>query len=129
MTREEAERRIFSLRAELEKYNDQYFSLSTPLISDMEFDFLMKELETLEGSYPEFFDENSPTQRVGNDINREFSQVEHRYPMLSLGNTYNEEELLDFDIRVQKIWNRPVNMFANLNMMVFRSVLPTKMVN
>ena len=103
MTREDANQRIQFLRTEIDRHSHLYYVLHQPSISDYDFDMLMKELEGLEKQYPEFFDENSPTQRVGNDINLEFKQFEHKYPMLSLGNTYNEEELRDFDNRVKKM--------------------------
>ena len=94
--------RIIFLRKELEKHNHLYYVLSQPVISDYDYDMMLKELESLEREYPEFANANSPTQRVGSDINVEFMQVAHKYPMLSLGNTYNEEELADFDERVSK---------------------------
>jgi DNA ligase (NAD+) len=90
------------LRKELGEHNYKYYVLSSPVISDLEFDMKMKELEQLEKDYPEFYDPASPTQRVGSDINTEFSQVKHRYPMLSLSNAYNISELEDFDQRIRK---------------------------
>lgn len=94
--------KIVSLRKLLEYHNDKYYIDNAPEISDQEFDRLMHELEELEAAHPEWYDPNSPTQRVGQDINREFTQVIHKYPMLSLGNTYSEEELREFDARVRK---------------------------
>ena len=94
--------RIIELRKEIEKHNHLYYVLSQPVISDYDYDMLLRELEQLEREHPECADPNSPTQRVGNDINVEFAQVAHKYPMLSLGNTYNETELIDFDERVRK---------------------------
>jgi DNA ligase (NAD+) len=94
--------RIADLRKELEKHNYLYYVLSQPVISDYDYDMMLKELEKLEREYPECADPNSPTQRVGSDINLEFTQVAHKYPMLSLGNTYSEAELTDFDERVRK---------------------------
>jgi len=94
--------RIAHLRKELEKHNYLYYVMSKPVISDYDYDMMLKELETLEQEHPEFADPNSPTQRVGNDLNVEFTQVAHKYPMLSLGNTYNETELADFNERVCK---------------------------
>ena len=94
--------RIDALRAELDKHNYDYYVLSTPTISDLEFDMKLKELESLEAAHPEYFDANSPSQRVGSDINKSFNQVRHKYPMLSLGNTYTESEVTDFYNRVQK---------------------------
>lgn len=93
--------RILQLRAELHQHNHSYYVLNQPTISDRDFDFLMKELESLERQHPEMADPNSPTQRVGSDITSEFQQVQHRYPMLSLGNTYNREEVREFYQRVE----------------------------
>ena len=94
--------RIAYLRKELEKHNHLYYVLSQPVISDYDYDVMLRELEKLEQEHPEFADPNSPTQRVGNDINVEFTQMAHKYPMLSLSNTYSEAELTDFDERVRK---------------------------
>jgi DNA ligase (NAD+) len=94
--------RIDILRTQLEKHNYNYYVLNQPVISDFEYDHLLKELEELEREHPEFADDHSPTQRVGSDINNTFEQREHKYQMLSLGNTYSEEELKDFDNRVAK---------------------------
>ncbi len=94
--------RILQLRAELHEHNQRYYVQNAPVITDMEFDMLMKELQELEVRHPEMADDNSPTQRVGSDISREFTQVEHRYPMLSLANTYNEQEVSDFYNSVKK---------------------------
>ncbi|MEA1897857.1 MAG: NAD-dependent DNA ligase LigA, partial [Bacteroidota bacterium] len=103
MNQEEALTRIHRLRKELNKHNYSYYVLSQPTISDYEYDLLMLELTGLENKYPDFFDSNSPSQRVGSDISEEFVQVEHQSPMLSLGNTYSLEELQDFDKRIKKI--------------------------
>ncbi|MGE4587883.1 MAG: NAD-dependent DNA ligase LigA [Mangrovibacterium sp.] len=100
---EAVRQRIESLRKELEEYNYRYYVLSSPAVSDFDFDMKMKELEKLEAGHPEFFDPNSPSQRVGSDLNQEFSQVRHQYPMLSLSNSYSEKELLDFDQRIRKL--------------------------
>ncbi|MDE6353510.1 MAG: NAD-dependent DNA ligase LigA [Prevotella sp.] len=94
--------RILQLRAELHEHNQRYYVQNAPVITDMEFDMMMKELQELEARHPEMADDNSPTQRVGSDISREFTQVEHRYPMLSLANTYNEQEVADFYNSVKK---------------------------
>ena len=104
MTNPEIER-IYQLREELHTHNYNYYVLNSPVISDIEFDHMMRELHDLEAKYPETYDENSPTMRVGSDINKDFVQVEHRYPMLSLGNTYSEEEVTDFYERVRKSLN------------------------
>ena len=106
--------RILELRRILEYHNARYYIDNAPEISDREFDELMHELEGLEGRFPEMYDPNSPTQRVGQDINREFVQVEHRYPMLSLGNTYSEEELQEFDARVRKVVGDAVEYVCEL---------------
>ncbi len=103
MNQEEARTRIYKLRKELNKHNHSYYVLSQPGISDYEYDLLMHELIGLENKYPVFFDSNSPSQRVGSDISKEFVQLEHQSPMLSLGNTYSLEELQDFDKRIKKI--------------------------
>lgn len=96
---------ITDLRNELHKHNYKYYVLNAPDISDEQFDRLMHTLEALEAKHPECFDPNSPTQRVGSDVNSEFSQVEHRYPMLSLANTYNEQEVADFYNNIKKLLN------------------------
>ncbi|MCK4663408.1 MAG: NAD-dependent DNA ligase LigA [Bacteroidales bacterium] len=95
--------RIEQLRNQLNDHNYRYYVLSQPIISDFEYDKLMEQLIQLEKSNPEFYDNNSPSQRVGNDINVEFKQIEHKYPMLSLGNTYSKEELAEFDNRIKKL--------------------------
>jgi len=97
------EKKIKDLTAELNHYNYQYYVLANSLISDYDFDLKLKELEALERQYPEFADPNSPTQRVGGDITSKFQTEKHRWPMLSLGNTYSQEELFDFDQRIRKI--------------------------
>ncbi len=94
--------RIEALRKELNQHNYNYYVLSAPTISDFEFDQKLKELQDLEKLHPEAFDPNSPTQRVGSDISKEFTQVAHKYLMLSLGNTYSREEVADFYQRVSK---------------------------
>ena len=93
--------RLFELRNLLHKYNYEYYVKNEPTISDFEFDALMNELILLEAQYPELYDANSPTQRVGNDLSGEFKQVPHAYPMLSLGNTYNKEEVKAFYERIK----------------------------
>jgi DNA ligase (NAD+) len=103
MLLEEAKKRILKLRQEIEQHNFNYYKLSRPTISDFEFDLMMADLVTLENKYPEFFDPNSPTQRVGNDISNEFQQVLHQYPMLSLSNSYSESEVTEFVQRVEKL--------------------------
>ena len=94
--------RIEQLRKELHEHNYRYYVLNQPTIGDQEFDFLMHELQDLEAKHPEMADANSPTQRVGSDLNTEFTQVEHKYPMLSLANTYNEQDVADWYESVKK---------------------------
>ena len=108
------EQQILALREQLNNYNYHYYVLSKPLISDFEFDKLLAELQRLEEENPQFFDPNSPTQRVGSDINQDFTQVKHIYPMLSLGNTYNEGEVADFYNRVAKALNAPFEIVCEL---------------
>lgn len=100
-----AKEKIEELRAELHRHNYNYYVLNTPEISDKEFDDQMRELQDLEQAHPEYKDENSPTMRVGSDLNKNFTQVPHKYPMLSLGNTYSESEVADFYERVRKALN------------------------
>ena len=100
-----AKQHIEELRGKLDHYNYLYYVKAMPEVSDYDFDQLLKELEALEKEHPEFDDPNSPTRRVGSDITSEFQQVVHKYPMLSLGNTYNEGELRDFDNRIRKETN------------------------
>ena len=88
--------RILYLREQLQEHNYKYYVLNQPDISDQEFDFLMHELQNLEAKHPEMHDANSPTQRVGSDLNQNFTQVAHKYPMLSLANTYNEQDVADW---------------------------------
>ena len=88
--------RILYLREHLHEHNYKYYVLNQPDISDQEFDFLMHELQNLEAKHPEMYDANSPTQRVGSDLNQNFTQVAHKYPMLSLANTYNEQDVADW---------------------------------
>ncbi|MBI4947465.1 MAG: NAD-dependent DNA ligase LigA [Bacteroidetes bacterium] len=114
ISKEEARKKIYHLREQIEKHNYNYYVLSQPVVSDFEYDFLMNDLMALEKMFPEFSDENSPTQRVGSDISSEFRQIEHKYPMLSLGNTYSEEELLEFDERVKKVIGENFEYVAEL---------------
>jgi len=102
MSFEEAKNRIAALSAELKMHSYRYYVLAMPSISDFEFDKLLEELVALETQFPELVDPDSPTQNVGGFITKEFQTVKHRWPMLSLGNTYNEQELLDFDQRIKK---------------------------
>ena len=97
----ETKEQIERLRSELHRHNYNYYVLNAPEISDMEFDRMMRDLQELENAHPEWDDPDSPTKRVGSDLNNEFVQVSHRYPMLSLSNTYNKQEVADFYERVQ----------------------------
>jgi len=106
--------RINELREQLHTHNHNYYVLSQPTISDFDFDMLLNELIDLEKQYPEYEDPNSPTQRVGSDINLEFNQVEHKYPMLSLGNTYSEDEIRDFETRIKKLIDGDVQYVCEL---------------
>lgn len=114
MKANDARERIEKLRRDIEQHNQNYYVLNQPVISDFEYDLLMNELDTLEKKFPEFNSSDSPTRRVGSDITREFVQYEHQYPMLSLGNTYNEEELREFDARVKKAATEPVEYVCEL---------------
>ena len=111
---EEIEAKIKTLREELERHNYNYYVLSNPTISDREFDRMMKTLQVLEEEYPEYADPHSPTQRVGSDLSKEFEQVVHKYPMLSLGNTYSEDEVRDFYERIARDLNEPFEIVAEL---------------
>jgi DNA ligase (NAD+) len=106
--------KIESLRRELEQHNYNYYVLSAPTISDFDFDKKLRELQELENQHPEFFDPNSPTQRVGSDSVSGFEQVAHSYPMLSLGNTYSEGEVQDFYERVRKALNEDFELVCEL---------------
>lgn len=94
--------RILQLRRELHQHNYRYYVLNQPIISDQQFDFMMHELQDLEAKHPELYDANSPSQRVGSDLSQEFRQVEHRYPMLSLANTYSEQDVATWYDSVSK---------------------------
>jgi DNA ligase (NAD+) len=102
MTPTEAQHKIQALSTELEQHNYNYYVLDNPTISDYEFDKLLEELNALEKQFPEFLSPNSPSQRVGGQITKEFKSVKHQYAMLSLSNSYNQEDLLDFDRRVRE---------------------------
>jgi DNA ligase (NAD+) len=102
MSPAEAKKQIKALSAELKQHNYNYYVLAMPTISDFDFDKKLEELNKLEKEFPEFLDPDSPTQRVGGEVTKEFVTVRHRWPMLSLGNTYNEQELVEFDQRIRK---------------------------
>jgi DNA ligase (NAD+) len=105
---------ILQLREELNTHNYNYYVLNKPTISDFEFDAKLRQLQTLENAHPEYFDPNSPTQRVGSDLNTAFVQVEHKYPMLSLANTYSAGEVTDFYERVRKALNDDFEIVCEL---------------
>ena len=106
--------RILELRRQLHEHNHNYYVLNSPTISDIEFDMLMRELQDLEAANPEMYDPTSPTLRVGSDITKEFKQVQHKYPMLSLGNTYSKEEVADFFDRVKRALNEDFEICCEL---------------
>ena len=106
--------KIDQLRADLHRHNYNYYVLNAPEISDKEFDDRMRELQELEKEHPEYQDDNSPTMRVGSDLNKNFTHVAHKYPMLSLGNTYSESEVTDFYDRVKKALNEDFEICCEL---------------
>ena len=106
--------RIVELRELIHSYNTQYYIHSISLVSDYEFDQLLKELEELEIKYPELYHANSPTKRVGGDITKSFETVLHKYPMLSLSNSYSKDDITDFDQRVKKIIDVPLTYICEL---------------
>jgi DNA ligase (NAD+) len=110
----EVKKRIEELTKELRAHNYRYYNEDSPTISDYNFDILLKELQGLEEKFPEFADPNSPTKRVGGEVTKNFETVEHKYPMLSLSNSYSREELQEFDERVQKILGKPVEYTCEL---------------
>ena len=114
MNKEEAKKRIEQLTSELQQHNYNYYVLTQPTISDYDFDQLLKELEKLEKQYPEFKLPDSPTLRVGGDITKEFKTVKHRYPMMSLSNSYSEAEISDFIRRVEKTVGSGVEFVCEL---------------
>ena len=106
--------RIDQLREELHVHNYNYYVLNAPVISDLEFDKLMRELQDLEALHPEYYDPNSPSVRVGSDLNKNFTQLEHKYPMLSLGNTYSQAEVTEFYERVSKSLNEEFELCCEM---------------
>ncbi|HHV84504.1 MAG TPA: NAD-dependent DNA ligase LigA [Petrimonas sp.] len=106
--------KIENLRRQLHEHNYNYYVLSRPTISDFDFDALMQQLTELEKQHPEYYDPNSPTMRVGSDINKNFIQVRHRYPMLSLQNTYTESEVTGFYNRVKRSLNEDFEIVCEL---------------
>ena len=114
MTNEEARQRIAALSEELEQHNYNYYILAKPTISDYEFDMKLEALAQLEKEFPEYLSPASPTQRVGGGITKEFKSVRHRYPMLSLANSYSREEIADFISRIKKTINEEVEFCCEL---------------
>ena len=114
MKSQEAHDRIEQLKKEIDDHNYNYYVLNKPRISDFQYDLLLKELLDLEDKYPEYMTADSPSRRVGSDITREFRQVKHKYPMLSLSNTYSEEEVYDFNKRVTVLLGREVEYVCEL---------------
>ena len=114
MTQEEARQRIAALSDELEKHNYNYYILAQPTISDYEFDMKLEELARLEKAFPEFLLPNSPTQRVGGGVTKEFKTVKHRYPMLSLSNSYSKADIEDFITRIKKTIDGEVEFCCEL---------------
>ena len=114
MNQEVARERILELSIEINHYNHSYYIDNISLINDFEFDVLLKELESLELAFPQFASVNSPTKRVGGDITKKFDSVAHRFPMLSLGNTYSEDEILEWAIRAQKLVTEPIEFVCEL---------------
>jgi DNA ligase (NAD+) len=114
MNKEEARQRIAALSAELHHHNHAYYVLNQPEISDFDFDMKLKELQKLEQEFPELVTPDSPTRRVGSDVDQKFEQVRHSIPMLSLDNTYNEQEIADFDARVRKSADTPFEYVCEL---------------
>lgn len=114
MNRDEAGDRISQLRRELEDHNYRYYVLNKPVITDFEFDILLNELETLEKKFPEFATPDSPTKKVGSDIQKEFVQYRHAFPMLSLSNTYSENELQEWDARLRRSAGQEIEYVCEL---------------
>lgn len=111
---ENIQKKIEDLREELHQHNYNYYTLDEPTISDFEFDLKLKELQELEKNHPEFFDSNSPTLRVGGEITKNFPTVQHQFRMYSLDNSYDFNDLEDWEKRVQKTLNEPVEFVAEL---------------
>ena len=114
MTKEEAKARIAELSDIIDNHNYRYYILAQPTISDYDFDMLMNELLSLEQQFPDLITESSPSQRVGGGITKEFATVRHKYPMLSLSNSYNKDEIIDFISRIKKSIDGPVDFVCEL---------------
>jgi DNA ligase (NAD+) len=114
MNKEEAKAAILSLSKEIDQHNYHYYVESNPQISDYDFDMLLNRLQQLELEHPEFAFDYSPTKRVGGDITKKFESVVHRFPMLSLANTYSEEEIIDWETRLKKVTDEELNFVCEL---------------
>ena len=114
MTKEEAKHKIAQLTEELNVHNYSYYVLDEPTISDYHFDMFMEELQKLEEQFPEFAYDDSPTKRVGGDITKEFETVKHKYPMLSLSNSYSKEDIQDFETRIKKLVENELEYICEL---------------
>ncbi len=114
MNKEEAKAEIIRLSEEIEKHNRLYYIENAPEISDYDFDMLLERLQQLEAQFPEFAFDHSPTKRVGGDITKKFESVEHRFPMLSLSNTYSEEEIIDWENRIKKMSDSAISYVCEL---------------
>ncbi|MBE7443405.1 MAG: NAD-dependent DNA ligase LigA [Flavobacteriales bacterium] len=106
--------KIQQLTQEITQHNYNYYVLSNPTVSDYDFDMMLEQLIKLEQEYPEFADENSPTKRVGGQVTKEFETVKHKYPMLSLGNSYSKEEIVDFETRIKKLVDGEIEYVCEL---------------
>lgn len=113
MSRETAKQRIDALTKELHHHNTLYYVQSAPIVSDYDFDQLLKELEQLEEQHPDFAHANSPTKRVGGDVTKNFNSITHKYPMLSLGNSYSKDDIVDFEKRVRKVLDEDADLFGS----------------
>jgi DNA ligase (NAD+) len=114
MNTEIAQKKMQELAKEINLWNLAYYVKNTSLVSDFEFDIKLKELQDLENQFPQFADKNSPTKRVGGDITKKFQTAQHRYPMLSLSNTYSEEEIVDWETRIKKLSESEIEYVCEL---------------
>lgn len=114
MTASEVKEKIQQLTQEINQHNYNYYVLSNPTVSDYDFDMMLEQLIKLEQEFPEFADENSPTKRVGGEVTKEFETVKHKYPMLSLGNSYSKEEIADFETRIKKLVDGEIEYVCEL---------------
>lgn len=114
MTASEVKEKIQQLTQEINQHNYNYYVLSNPTVSDYDFDMMLEQLIKLEQEYPEFADKNSPTKRVGGEVTKEFETVKHKYPMLSLGNSYSKEEIADFETRIKKLVDGEIEYVCEL---------------